>query len=250
MPIKTLIFDLVGVLFYVNKIKALRCLNSKDIILYYLKKGKNPLDEGIKLLDKMRREVSGQFQERVTYKGTYLPQCFLDWNQGFITRAVAFEHIQNYFSTLDTQGYFSNENHKKVIFNLLSMMFSSELAVTTFKPVLSTVELIEKLKKTNKYKLYILSNIDKETFEDIHSLYRVLFDEFDGIVTSCYSHFLKPEVEIFEYLFKEYNLDPLKCCFIDDQRENLETAQKLGMQTIHCVKFSQLPMIFKKKGFV
>jgi HAD superfamily hydrolase (TIGR01509 family) len=247
---KAIVFDLVGVLFFINKIRVLRSLDSKDLIFYYLKKGKNPIDEGIMLLDKMRQEVPGQFQEIVAYKGTYLPTCFLAWNQGLISRDETFEQIQNYFNDLEKQNYFTNENHKRVILNLLKKLFSSKLGVEAYKPVRSTVELVKKLKKTNNYKLYILSNIDKETFEGMHILHKSIFDLFDGIVTSCYSNFLKPDVAIFEYLIKNYNLDPLDCCFIDDQLENVQAAEKIGMQIIHCVRPSKLPTVFKQKGIL
>lgn len=248
--IKIIVFDLVGVLFFVNKIRVLRSLDTKDLFFYYLKKGKNPIEEGIMLLDKMRQEVPGQFQEIVGYKGTYLPNCFLQWNQGFISREEAFEQIQTYFNDLGKQNYFSNENHKRVILNLVKKLFSSSLGIEAYKPVRSTVELVKKLKKTNNYKLYILSNIDKETFEGMYELHKSIFNLFDGIVTSCYSNFLKPDSAIFEYLLKQYDLDPLLCCFIDDQIENLNAAQKFGMQTIHCTKPSRLPVIFKETGLL
>ncbi len=248
--IKVIVFDLVGVLFFVNKIKVLRCIGSKDLIFYYIKKGRNPVDEGIALLDKMRQDVAGQFQDVVAYKGTYLPLCFLQWNQGLLSREQTFEQIQDYFNTLHKQHYFTSERHQRVILDLLKMIFSSELGMQAFMPIGSTIELVKKLKESNNYKLYILSNIDKETFEGLRSLHAPIFDSFDGIVTSCYSNLLKPEAAIFEYLFKQFNVDPVQSCFIDDQLENIHTAQKLGMDSIHCLKPSLLPSLVRKKGFL
>lgn len=250
MPIKVIVFDLVGVLFCVNKIKALQSLSYKDLIFYYLRKGKNPIDEGIMLLDKMRLEVPGQFQDIVAYKGNYLPNCFLQWNKGVISNHEAFTQIKDYFDILDQRHYFTSQRHKRVILNLLRTLFSAQLGITSFLPIASTVNLVEKLKQTKNYRLYVLSNIDSETFAGIKVLHESVFNLFDGIVTSCDSHFIKPDSAIFEYLFKNYDLDPLVCCFVDDQIENLVAAERLGMRTILCTKPSLLPEIFKKKNLL
>lgn len=245
-----IVFDLTGVVFALHKMKIVRALASKDLILYFLRQRKNPVDEGIMILDKMRKEVPGQFQDVVGYKGTYLPLCFVQWNQGLVSAAEAFEQIHTYFNELDNQKYFKNARHKKVLFNLLHGLFSFEKILDAFKPIQSTVNLIKKLKQLGTYKLFILSNIDKETFEGLEVVHKELFSYFDGIVTSCYSHHLKPDAAIFEYLFTKYEVNPQECCFIDDQIENIVAAQNLGMETIHCVKPSALPSLVKKKGIL
>jgi len=246
--ISVVVFDLTGVVFALHKMKIMRSLASKDLILYLLKQRKNPVDEGIMILDKMRREVPGQFQEIVGYKGTYLPLCFVQWNQGLISASESFRQIHDYFNSLDKQNYFNNALHKKVIFDLLYGLFGSERSLDAFKPIKSTVNLIKKLRNLGTYKLYILSNIDRETIDGLEVTHKELFSYFDGMVTSCYSHFLKPDAAIFDYLFTKYGLDPQACCFIDDQIENIKTAQSLGMETIHCVKPSALPSLVKKLG--
>ncbi len=249
-PINVFVFDLTGVIFAIHKMKIMRNIASKDLLVYFLKQRKNPVDEGIMILDKMRKEVPGQYQEIVGYKGTYLPLCFVQWNQGLISAAQAFEQIRDYFTHLDTQNYFKNSQHKKILFELLYDLFNSEKSLDAFKPIKSTVNLIQKLRKSGTYKLYILSNIDKETIDGLEALHKDIFSNFDGIVTSCYSHFLKPDVAIFDYLFTKYGLNPRDCCFIDDQIENIKAAQGLGMETIHCVKPSALHSLIKKKGIL
>lgn len=249
-PTKVIIFDLTGVVFALHKMQIARKVAGRDLIMYFLRRRKNPVDEGIMILDKMRREVPGQFQESVSYKGTYLPLCFVQWHQGFLTSAQAFAHIQDYFNVLDKQHYFKSVHHKKVLFELLHEMFNSSNNLNAFRPIRSTVELIKKLHKLGTYKLYILSNIDKETIDGLESSYKDLFNYFDGIVTSCYSQQLKPDVAIFEYLFTKYNVNPRESCFIDDQIENIKAAQELGMKTIHCIRPSKLPLLVKKMGIL
>ena len=41
---------------------------------------------------------------------------------------------------------------------------------------------------------------------------------------------LKPENKMYEMFFKKFNLNPKECFFIDDQKENVDAAQKFGMR--------------------
>lgn len=245
--IKAIIFDLTGVIFSLNKRRLMRKIVSKDLIWYLLKERQNPVDEGLQLLDKMRKEVPGQFQDVVSYKGVLLPLFIVQWNQGQLTRAQAMQTLQDYFSDLEKQHYFKSEAHKRVLLDLLQHIFSSATSVEAFKPISSTVTFIKKLKNNGTFKLYVLSNIDRETIDGLMEKYKEIFNLFDGVVTSCYSNLLKPDEAIFTFLCKEFSLDPHDCCFIDDQDENIATADKLGMQTILCSKPSILPTLFKKK---
>lgn len=53
---------------------------------------------------------------------------------------------------------------------------------------------------------------------------------FDGRVISSDVKMEKPHVDIFNYICKEYGLNPKECLFIDDIEENVEGARKAGMQ--------------------
>lgn len=245
--IRAVIFDLTGVIFSLNKRRLMRKIISRDLIWYLLKERQNPVDEGLSILDKMRKEVPGQFQDAVSYKGVLLPLFIVQWNQGKLTKIQAMQELQDYFNELEKQHYFKSEAHKKVLFDLLRLIFSSATGFEAFKPISSTINFIKKLKSNGIFKLYILSNIDRETIDGLRQNYKEVFDLFDGIVTSCYSNLLKPDEAIFTFLCKEFSLDPHECCFIDDQEENIAAADKLGMQTILCGKPANLPTLFKKK---
>ena len=41
----------------------------------------------------------------------------------------------------------------------------------------------------------------------------------------------KPNADIYEFVLKENNLKPEECLFIDDTKENTDTANKLGIHT-------------------
>ena len=92
-----------------------------------------------------------------------------------------------------------------------------------------TAEFIRKLKKTDA-RLYLLSNASTyfaEWFSD-----REPIKDFDGIVFSAPLKMAKPEPEIYNYLFRQFHLDPEDCFFIDDLAANILTGKSLGMDGI------------------
>ena len=107
--------------------------------------------------------------------------------------------------------------------------------------------LIKKLKQ--KYNTYALTNHAKEWFE-VQSEELRFNDLFDGVVTSFEERIPKPDIKIYQNLLQKYNLNPKECIFIDDQKENLTPAKKLGMKTIHYKDFSQLTREMRKHGVI
>ena len=88
------------------------------------------------------------------------------------------------------------------------------------------VDIIKKL-KSNGYNVYILSNINKYVTDRIGI--DKLLNIVDGAVLSYLIHEIKPGEEIYKYLLNEYNLNPGETIFIDDMKNNIDTANKLGI---------------------
>ena len=97
-------------------------------------------------------------------------------------------------------------------------------------PIQENVKILYDL-KSNGYKIYILSNFIVEAFDFVKSKYDFL-SLFDGKVISGQIKVIKPELEIYQYLIKEYSLIPEECIFIDDVRAFLSRAKKLNIKTI------------------
>ena len=91
-------------------------------------------------------------------------------------------------------------------------------------------ELIYELKRKG-YKLYILSNMTRHFIKIAHRF--PVLTEFDGIVYSAPIKFIKPQSEIYNYILNKYNLNPTECLFIDDKKENLDSASRFGIKTFH-----------------
>lgn len=248
--IQAIIFDLVGVLFTVDTKKALRTVGFREIAWYGLRKLSNPFDAGLRLLDKMRQEVPGQFQDSFTYRGILMPNIIGDWQRGSITSAAAYQSILDFFQYLSERNYFSNNNDRILYEKLLRIMLDNELCSEVLQPIESACQAVAELKANTKIKLFVLSNINHEIFNLLMELYPDFFAQFDGIVTSCQTSMLKPEPEIFNHLINQYALDPQHTIFIDDQMENLLTARSLGMHPLVCSKNTNLKKIFRRMQLI
>lgn len=89
------------------------------------------------------------------------------------------------------------------------------------------LDLAKKLKE-NGYKVFILSDNCHEVFEFITTSDKFCF--FDGNVVSSEYHKTKPNKEIYEIFLEKYNLLPEESFFIDDSKENIEGALKVGIK--------------------
>ncbi len=247
--IDSIIFDLVGVLFEINSAFIFRSIGIRNLLLYVLRNRKNPIDDGLQLLNKMRIEWPGQFQELIPYKNTYLPLCICQWQQGMLSSKQATQEIKKFIMYQASLGYFKNQQDKDLLLKLMSLFVDSRIGIEALKIIKPMQLLVEKLKK-REYRLFILSNIDKETFFHLDTQYKSFFSNFDDIVTSFKTNLLKPEPHIFNYLLNTHKLTAQQCCFIDDQQENLATATSLGIVSVKFDTYSRLISQLKALGFV
>ncbi len=96
--------------------------------------------------------------------------------------------------------------------------------------------------KENGYGIYLLSNASSDFHirrEGIPAL-----SLFDGVLISADYKLLKPEKEIYETLYKEFNLRPEECFFIDDVQKNIDGARATGMDG-HCYYHGDLEILKK-----
>ncbi|MDQ8747808.1 HAD family hydrolase [Elizabethkingia miricola] len=83
-----------------------------------------------------------------------------------------------------------------------------------------------------RYQLYGLTNWSAESFPYAYKNYD-FFSLFNGIVVSGEEKLIKPDERIYELLLNRYNLNASECLFIDDNYENIRTAQAMDFNTIH-----------------
>ncbi len=118
------------------------------------------------------------------------------------------------------------------------------------KPIKHVVDIIKSLKQRG-YRLFILSNIGKETFELLAQQYPEISNHFDGAFTSTpesnYLH--KPHPHFYEQ-FKQYlqqagHADK-QILFIDDLKKNLVAAARCNIAGVQFTSSKRLEKAFKK----
>jgi len=95
----------------------------------------------------------------------------------------------------------------------------------------NSVDILNKL-KNEKYECYVLSNWSWETFCGMDKKYPFL-NKFDDLIISGKEKLVKPDPKIYKLAINRFNLIPEETVFIDDKKENIEAANKLGFLTLH-----------------
>ncbi|WP_179345308.1 HAD-IA family hydrolase [Winogradskyella ursingii] len=93
------------------------------------------------------------------------------------------------------------------------------------------LEFVKSLARDGKYQLILLSNTNAMHIDFIKS--KVAFYEefkscFDVFYLSQEINLRKANANVFKFLLKENNLNANECLFIDDTKENTDTAEKMG----------------------
>lgn len=96
---------------------------------------------------------------------------------------------------------------------------------------------IESLKAQGYQVLYLSNYSDFVRGKSTHAL--DFLDYMDGGVFSYKEKCIKPDREIYEILFRRYDLDPTACVFIDDSEPNIVAARELGMKGIVFENYEQ-----------
>ncbi|WP_412985450.1 HAD family hydrolase [Pontimicrobium sp. IMCC45349] len=96
------------------------------------------------------------------------------------------------------------------------------------------LEFIENLAKDKTYKLILLSNTNalhiEQVIENMNlERYNRFKNCFDKFYLSHEIHLRKPNSNIYEFVLTENNLLPNECIFIDDTKDNTDTAASLGI---------------------
>ena len=108
-----------------------------------------------------------------------------------------------------------------------------------------TVELFRELKKSERYKIYALTNWQAGLFDIALVRYNFLH-WFDGRVVSGEEKTRKPFPEFYQSLLNRYNVNPAEALFIDDNLRNVKAAETLGITSIHFQSPSQLKEEIKR----
>ncbi len=98
--------------------------------------------------------------------------------------------------------------------------------------ITETVEILDKLKRSNKYKIVALTNWSHETFPIALARFEFLH-WFEGIVVSGEEQTRKPFTDIYNITLERYKINSGNSVFIDDNLRNVNAAKELGIHGIH-----------------
>jgi putative hydrolase of the HAD superfamily len=95
----------------------------------------------------------------------------------------------------------------------------------------SAIAWVRQLKRQNKYKIGLLSNIGRGFLDDfLPETERSIL--FDAVVLSRDIGMVKPDPRIFEFMADKLNVSPFECIVIDDMPSNIDGAEHADMQGI------------------
>ncbi len=116
-------------------------------------------------------------------------------------------------------------------------------------PIEETVNILQQLKESGRYKLYALTNWSNETFPIALMEYRFL-QWFDGIVVSGKERIRKPEPDFYQLLLDRYDVNKAHTLFIDDNLRNVKAAESMGIESIHFQSSQQLKTALEQRGIL
>ncbi len=137
------------------------------------------------------------------------------------------DNIEKLFNHLDDQKLISDVKEKLKL-NDEEIKRAVRLMPEKYEKFENLWNFLPELRK--KYKMAIINNGNavalkywKEKFD---------FSVFDYFINSAEEKIKKPDPKIFLLACKRLGVKPEECLFMDDSLENIESAKKLGMETI------------------
>jgi len=237
---KDFIFDFGGVLIFTNTMSSFKHIGMMNVAECMIRLGINPLtfDQHIKttfftVLDQVAQihhlDGTDSFHQTYDEKGNKMPFLMCTWLQGAMTSAEVKSLVEQEISL--HPEWFGCQAEQRVIQNTIRLVFTPEFFVNSRKISQAGIAFIKKCKREG-HNVYGLSNWDAESFALLKQRHPELFDLFDGIIISGHVHANKPHASIYQILLERYELKAENCWFIDDQQENIDAAQKLGINAI------------------
>ena len=98
------------------------------------------------------------------------------------------------------------------------------------------LQFIEQLAAENQYKMLLLSNTNELHMDCVKEQmgterFNRFKNAFDVFYLSYEMGMRKPDAEIFNFVLEENQLTPEETCFVDDVKENTDSAASLGIHT-------------------
>lgn len=225
----TIIFDMNGVLSYQDRSTVSYNIGLYVIAQYLVSTASCDLQQMFfNTLDRVPYQAQSTIQS-TDDKGNVLPSIMVDFLAGYVSSSEILKMVDSFLQHEPEMSVYE----KNIVHAISRALFLPHLFAQATRFYESTISLVKACKDAG-HDVYILSNWDKESFDYIHQQHSDILDLFDNIIISGQINLIKPDKAIYEYVLRTYALDPLKTAFIDDQHNNVYTAQKCGIYGICC----------------
>ena len=114
--------------------------------------------------------------------------------------------------------------------NEIELILSKDSLKYMLPPKQEVIEYYKSLKRKG-YKIFLCSNITKDTYNYVKDNFEII-QIADGGVFSCFENISKPNPEIYYRLIEKYNLEIEKSILIDDTKRNVISANDIGLRGI------------------
>ena len=159
-----------------------------------------------------------------------MPAILNAWLTGEVKGWEVVNIVQNYLNSN------KNTSNNYLIKKMSEMIFIPRNFINTRKFIAEGVELLKQLKRSQKYKLFILSNWDSHSFKILKEENPNIFDLFDDVMVSGEVGLLKPNPVIYNKALEKFSIEAKNTLFIDDERTNIISAKKVGIKAIQIKK--------------
>lgn len=146
-----------------------------------------------------------------------------------IPAEILFQKIEEALPKLEANHIVLGEIFSKRMAPKIKKLYQ-KTAASVFVPNQELLQVAVTLK--NNYRVGLLSNVDKYLAKI--TLFQETYANFDPnlIVLSYQVKTRKPEEKIYRLFLAKADCQAAECLFLDDQKENIVTAQKIGFKTV------------------
>ena len=235
---KTIIWDLSGVIFKVDKVGlSYYELGWKEFGKYMLWDHKNPMSIKNMIFNDLLYRLKQAYPvgEVPAYmpEGNLMPPIMADWLRGKISGEEIIKQLLALTKDLHERHYFASEREHAMIEKTIQVIFDPQIFSAYFKPHKSALALVVECSDYG-HDNAILSNLDTDSYECLkrtrHGSKAFRLFNQNRIFISGYHGFIKPDIQAFKRAIELYGLNPAECFFVDDQIENIQAAASLGIQ--------------------
>ncbi len=226
-----IIFELDSILFEECRRGYIKKIGLGSLARYKMSCWADPGDACLDMLEHISKNEKTESPIPVVRKGRKMPCCIHDLQCGKKSHHEVRTELAQHIEQLDKNNYFKSAHQKDVHKQLIDISLDPEQLPDIAKPNKLMMQLVKKLKQ-NGYKLYILTNLSQDQYKQLITKHADFVKLFDDIIISANIKTIKPDHQIYKHLLTKHKLIPQSCILIDNQKNSIEAAKKLGITGI------------------